>query len=173
MEVKLLSQQFGSNSAPCPTPLGICLLQYYRAFLKSLSIMFIIIPTVHYSYIVFVVVIIVVIVVGVIVVGVVVVVVIITGGIGLDGLSKEKVRVPQAQVTEGLSSSVFEIIAPATIPSDSSSHKVLEIVHSACTIIVYMYVQWNPSKKDTIPDGWMYMYNKYIRHCVVTIVYIL
>ena len=32
---------------------------------------------------------------------------------------------PQAKVTEGLSSSVFEVAVPATIPSDSSSHKVI------------------------------------------------
>lgn len=31
---------------------------------------------------------------------------------------------PQAKVTEGLSSSVFEITVPATIPSDNSAHKV-------------------------------------------------
>ena len=33
---------------------------------------------------------------------------------------------PQAQVTEGLASSVFDIAASASIPSDNSSHKVRE-----------------------------------------------
>ena len=31
---------------------------------------------------------------------------------------------PQAHVSEGLSSSVFEIVAMATIPSDGTAHKV-------------------------------------------------
>ena len=35
--------------------------------------------------------------------------------------------IPQAKVTEGLSSSVFEVETPATIPSDSSSHKVPQL----------------------------------------------
>ncbi len=70
----------------------------------------------------------------VVVVVVIVVVVIITGGIGLDGISKVKVHVPQAQVTEGLSSSVFEVTALATIPSDSSAHKVIIILYiHVCT----------------------------------------
>lgn len=38
---------------------------------------------------------------------------------------------PQAQVTEGLSSSVFEIVAMATIPSDSTAHKVSQ-PHPLC-----------------------------------------
>ena len=31
---------------------------------------------------------------------------------------------PQAEVTEGLASSVFDIAASASIPSDNSAHKV-------------------------------------------------
>ena len=38
------------------------------------------------------------------------------------------VAVPQAQVSEGLSSSVFEITALATIPSDNSTHKVINYI---------------------------------------------
>ena len=38
-------------------------------------------------------------------------------------MSKE-IEAPQAQVSEGLSSSVFEITSPANIPADKSGHKV-------------------------------------------------
>lgn len=46
---------------------------------------------------------------------------------------------PQAKVTEGLSSSVFEITAPATIPSDNSAHKVSIHMVSPPSPYMYMY----------------------------------
>ena len=42
----------------------------------------------------------------------------------MDGMSNQRMGVPQSQVTEGITSSVFEIVATATIPSDDSAHKV-------------------------------------------------
>lgn len=47
-------------------------------------------------------------------------------GEGGGKLSSAPMTNPQAQVTEGLASSVFEIVASASIPSDNSSHKVRE-----------------------------------------------
>ena len=41
---------------------------------------------------------------------------------------------PQAEVTEGLASSVFDIAASASIPSDNSAHKVcvcVLLIHSS------------------------------------------
>ena len=35
------------------------------------------------------------------------------------------IEAPQAQVSEGLSSSLFDISTPATIPADNSGHKVI------------------------------------------------
>ena len=40
--------------------------------------------------------------------------------------SSEYLEAPQAQVSEGLSSSVFDILSPANIPADKSGHKVRE-----------------------------------------------
>ena len=42
----------------------------------------------------------------------------------MDGMSNQQVTVSHSQVTEGITSSVFEIAALATIPSDDSAHKV-------------------------------------------------
>ena len=39
---------------------------------------------------------------------------------------------PQAEVTEGLASSVFDIAASASIPSDNSAHKVCVCVCVCC-----------------------------------------
>jgi hypothetical protein len=43
---------------------------------------------------------------------------------GYGGESSREIEAPLAQVSEGLSSSVFEIISPANIPADKSGHKV-------------------------------------------------
>ena len=40
------------------------------------------------------------------------------------GEEEAQIVAPQAQVSEGLSSSVFEITTPASIPADNSGHKV-------------------------------------------------
>ena len=40
-----------------------------------------------------------------------------------------EIEAPQAQVSEGLSSSVFEIVSLANIPADKSGHKVIEGDH--------------------------------------------
>ena len=50
-------------------------------------------------------------------------------GLVSDGMMYGRLAVPQAQVTEGLSSSVFEITALATIPSDNSTHKVINYIY--------------------------------------------
>lgn len=39
------------------------------------------------------------------------------------------IEAPQAQVSEGLSSSVFEIVSPANIPADKSGHKARECLY--------------------------------------------
>lgn len=41
---------------------------------------------------------------------------------------------PQAQVTEGISSSAFEITALASIPSDNAAHKVWLCVNTLCVL---------------------------------------
>ena len=48
--------------------------------------------------------------------------------------------IPQAKVTEGLSSSVFEITAPATIPSDNSDHKVSIHSHGVTPFTLHVHV---------------------------------
>ena len=40
------------------------------------------------------------------------------------GEEAKTIEAPQAQVSEGLSSSLFDISTPATIPADNSGHKV-------------------------------------------------
>ena len=40
------------------------------------------------------------------------------------GEGSKQIEAAQAQVSEGLSSSVFEITTPASIPADNSGHKV-------------------------------------------------
>jgi len=37
---------------------------------------------------------------------------------------KELMKIPQADVSQGLSTTTFEITSKATIPSDNASHKV-------------------------------------------------
>ena len=51
-------------------------------------------------------------------------------GSALPSLPSVPLARPQAQVTEGLSSSVFEIDASATIPSDNTAHKVHTYIHT-------------------------------------------
>ena len=51
---------------------------------------------------------------------------------------------PQAEVTEGLASSVFDIAASASIPSDNSAHKVcvcvcVESFFILCVLKITMY----------------------------------
>ena len=52
---------------------------------------------------------------------------------------------PQAEVTEGLASSVFDIAASASIPSDNSAHKVCVCVcvvdsfFISCVLKIIMY----------------------------------
>lgn len=43
---------------------------------------------------------------------------------GYGGEVAKEITVAQAQVSEGLSSSVFEIKTPASVPADNSGHKV-------------------------------------------------
>lgn len=63
------------------------------------------------------------------------------GGIALDGidLSRENITVPQAEVNEGLSSSVFDVVTPATITSQGSEHKVYYTVPPP-THLITLYI---------------------------------
>lgn len=45
------------------------------------------------------------------------------------GEEAKQIEAAQAQVSEGLSSSVFEITTPANIPADNSGHKVGTFQH--------------------------------------------
>ena len=40
---------------------------------------------------------------------------------------REQMKIPQADVSQGLSTTTFEITGKATIPSDNASHKVINL----------------------------------------------